>query len=171
VDEAYAHFADENLLDELPKYKNLVLLRTFSKAFGLGGVRLGYAIGHPEVISEIAKVMLPYCVSGINEAVGLSLLEHPELVEKYVTEIKIERARMYQSMSNFSAMKVYPSQTNFLIFQVADAAKTFQDLLNEKILVRNVSIAQSLPNTLRVSVGTPEENDQFLGALQKVVQK
>ncbi|MFO1518506.1 MAG: histidinol-phosphate transaminase [bacterium] len=170
VDEAYFQFADSHLQEELSQHKNLILLRTFSKAFGMGGVRIGFAMGAPEIMREIAKVMLPYCVSALNEAVAEAILEHPEVVEKRLTEVKIERAKLFQNLSALEGVKAYPSQTNFLIFQVADADQVFQGLLKEGVLVRNVSHPPSLPHTLRVTVGTPEENERFLKALQKVVR-
>ncbi|MBF0492498.1 MAG: histidinol-phosphate transaminase [Deltaproteobacteria bacterium] len=169
VDEAYCHFADYDLLSELPSYKNLILLRTFSKGYGLGGVRLGLALGHEEIISEISKVLLPYCVSALNEVLVESVLDHPELLEKRVTTLKINRSWLYQAMCAVPHIKVYTSQTNFIIFQLQDAEKTFQDLLNEGVLIRNVS-TPSLPHTLRVSVGTQEENEKFVKALEKVMK-
>lgn len=170
VDEAYYQFAEENLSAELANYPNLVLLRTFSKALGLGGVRIGYAMGAVEIIQEFVKVLLPYCVSSVTEAIGMTVLEHPEICQKKLTEMKIGRARLYQGLSSMEGAKVYPSQTNFLIFQVSDSKKVFDALVQEKILVRDVSHPQSLPNTLRVSVGTPDENEKFLQALAKVLK-
>ncbi len=171
VDEAYFQFADTHLFSQLRHHKNLILLRTFSKALGLGAIRVGYAAGDPEIIQEISKVTLPYCVSGLNEILAESILEHPELVEKRVTEIKINRARLYQGLMNLAGVKTYPSQTNFIIFQVNDAPKVFEELVKEKVLVRDVSHSPDLENTLRVTVGTPEENARFLQALEKIVKK
>ncbi len=170
VDEAYYQFADDNLSSELPNYPNLILLRTFSKALGLGGVRVGYAMASPEITQELVKVLLPYCVSAVTEAIAETVLEHPELNEKRLTEMKIGRARLYQGLSSMEGAKVYPSQTNFLIFQVSDSKRVFEGLVQEKILVRDVSHPTSLPNTLRVSVGKPEENEKFLQALAKVLK-
>jgi histidinol-phosphate aminotransferase len=170
VDEAYYQFADAHLFEELSRFPNLVLLRTFSKAFGLGGIRMGYALTHPEIAKEIAKVLIPYCVSPINEAVVDAVLDHPEIVEKRITEIKIGRAWIYQTLNNMEGVKVYPSQTNFLIFQVADAQQIFDRLLAEKVLIRNVSNQRSLPNTLRVTVGTSPENERFVKALEKAMK-
>jgi len=171
VDEAYFQFADTHLFSQLRHHKNLILLRTFSKALGLGAIRVGYAAGAPEIIQEISKVTLPYCVSGLNEILAESILEHPELVEKRVTEIKINRARLYQGLMNLTGVKTYPSQTNFIIFQVSDSKKVFEELVKEKVLVRDVSHSPDLENTLRVTVGTQEENARFLQALEKIVKK
>ncbi len=171
VDEAYSQFAEYNLLQDLALYKNLVLLRTFSKAYGLGGIRMGFALAHPEIAQEISKVLLPYCVSSLNEVVVEAILEHPEIMEKRLSDIKFERAKLYQNMVSLNGVTTYPSQTNFLIFQVMDAAKVFQALLTEGVLVRDVSSPPSLPNTLRVTVGTPDENEKFLKALEKVIPK
>ena len=169
VDEAYCQFADYNLLEELSNYKNLVLLRTFSKALGLGGVRIGFALAHPEIAQEISKLLLPYCVNSISEIIAEAILEHPEVVEKNLAEIKRERAVLYQSLSNIEGVQVYPSQTNFLVFQVKNGTDTFNALLKEGVLVRNVSHPSSLPNTLRVTVGTPEENQIFVRVLRKIL--
>ncbi len=171
VDEAYFQFAEENLLSELSQHSNLVLLRTFSKALGLGGVRMGYALASPDIAQEISKVLLPYCVSGVNEIIAQTVLEHPEISQQRVTEIKINRAQLFQAMLHVKGVKVYPSQANFLIFQVNDAPKIFEALLKEGVLVRDVSQAPSLLNTLRVTVSKQEENEKFLRALEKVMKQ
>lgn len=170
LDEAYYQFADSNFMEDVRQQKNLVLLRTFSKAWGLGGVRVGYAVGAPELIQEISKVSVPYCLNALSEAVAEAVLDHPEIVERRLTEIKIERARVYQTLGSFPGVKAYPSQTNFIVFQTENSERVFQGLLREGVLVRDVSNHRSLPNTLRVTIGLPEENEKFLKALEKVMR-
>jgi len=170
VDEAYYQFADFNLLEELHDKKNLVLLRTFSKAWGMGGIRIGYALGAPEVISEVAKVTVPYCVGCLSEVVAEAVLDHPEIVEKRLVEIKIERARVYQSLASLEGVKAYTSQANFVLFEVKDSRRVFEGLIQEGVLIRDVSNHPSLPNMLRVTIGTSEENEKFLRAVEKVVK-
>ena len=170
LDEAYYQFADSNFMEEARQQKNLLLLRTFSKAWGLGGVRIGYAVGAPEVIQEISKVTVPYCLNALSESVAEAVLDHPEIVERRLTEIKIERARVYQSLASFSEVKAYPSQTNFIIFQTPDSSRVFEALLKEGVLIRDVSNPRSLPNALRVTIGLPVENEKFLKALEKVIR-
>jgi len=170
VDEAYFQFADYHLFEELQNYKNLILLRTFSKAFGLGAIRIGYALADPAVAKEISKVLLPYCVSVLNEAVAEALLDHPEIVDLRVTDIKIGRAWLYQTLASLEGAKSYASQTNFVLFQVEDAVRVFEGLLAEGVLIRNVSNPRSLPNALRVTVGTTQENERFVKALEKVLK-
>src|SRR4030095_9320825 len=110
----------------------------------------GYALTDPALAQEISKVLLPYCVSAMSEAVVEALLDHPALVETRVTETKIGRAWLYQTLSSLDGVKAYVSQTNFILFEVEDAARIFDGLLAEGVLIRNVSNPRSLRSALRV---------------------
>lgn len=165
VDEAYVQFSKATLLPQLKKYPNLVLLRTFSKGFGLGGVRIGYFAAHPKVAENLSKILLPYCLSSISETVAHFVLDYSSHFDRIVTEVLSERDRMLGLMRAMPRIRVYDSSANFMLFKVKSAKACFAHLLKAGILVRNVSSHGGLKNCLRVSVGKPEENNAFLAAL------
>ena len=165
LDEAYADFSDESLIHEnLP---NLLVLQTFSKAFGMAGIRLGVGIGNPMVIDVLNKVKPPYNVNSLSQEQALAALDRSEEIRKQVQELISERETLAEELSALSnVQKVYPSDANFLLVQFEDASKTYQDLLSKGIVVRDRS--SQVTNTLRITVGTPEENRKLISALKKV---
>lgn len=165
VDEAYVQFSKVTLLPYLKKFPNLVLLRTFSKGFGLGGVRIGYLAAHPTVAENLAKILLPYCLSSLSEMTAHFVLDHAPRFEAIIAEVIRERERMLAALRAMSWVKAYDSAANFILFRVKSAKACFAHLLQKGVLVRNVSDHGGLKNCLRVSVGKPEENDAFLRAL------
>ncbi len=168
IDEAYYQFSRKTLLPELGGFPNLIVLRTFSKGFGLGGVRVGYLVAHEEIAQQVEKVLLPYCLSTVSEAIAHFVLDHLSHFVSVVEEVRQERERMAVEMSLIKAIHVYPSQANFILFRTKNAKKCFDHLLKHGVLVRDVSNKDLLKNCLRVSVGRPEENDEFLAALEKL---
>ena len=169
IDEAYYPFSSFTVLDWVKEYDNLVVLRTFSKAFALGGLRLGWMIAEPEAARQVQKCLLPFCISRLVMAATLAVLDSPGYVKRYVKQICDERERVYRSMTKFSDITVYPSQANFILLEVDDSEKIFKTLLEEKVIVRQVNDGRRLTKALRVSIGTPEENDIFLLALRKAL--
>ena len=167
VDEAYAEFAEHSLVDWLPEHKNLVILRTFSKAYGLAGVRLGYVLAHPEVITELVKVRQPYSVDSVSQAIGEVIMDHREEFAPRIAQTIAERETMAQALSALAGVTVYPSEANYLLISVPQAAQAWEYLYEQGILVRDFSSAPYLEGHLRVSVGTPEENQRFLKALEE----
>ena len=167
-DEAYHQFADGDLLELVRANSHTASLRTFSKAFGLGGVRLGYALTSPELAQNVQKLLLPFSVSALQVATGLTVLEHPEYVASRATEAKRERDSLFNELQQLPGLEVYPSQTNFLLFRTENAEAFFGALLTEGILVRRQDHLPGLAGCLRASVGTPEENRAFLTAAKKV---
>lgn len=171
VDEAYFPFSEATLIDQVERLPNLIILRTFSKAFAMAGARLGYLITNPAAAAELSKVLLPFCVSAVTQIAAEVILEDAAWVKDYVDKIVGERERLYEEMAAIRGIHVFPSQANFILFKVqgeVDANKTlFHRLLAQKVLVRDVSDAGALRNCLRVSVGTAEENAQFIAALKK----
>ncbi|QQR82062.1 MAG: aminotransferase class I/II-fold pyridoxal phosphate-dependent enzyme [Deltaproteobacteria bacterium] len=119
IDEAYYPFSGYTFASVLKKYKNLILLRTFSKAFSLGGVRLGYLMAHPAIAQEIQKVVLPFSVGILSQVLGEIVLEEADYVDRVVKESIRERDSLYQSLLKIKGIKVYPSLTNFILFQVS----------------------------------------------------
>ncbi len=161
VDEAYFPFSGFTLFPYLKKFKNLVLVRTFSKAFSLGGVRLGYLLADPPLVAEFIKVVLPFSVGTLSQAVGEVVLENDSYVAERVRQTIQERERLYKELCQVKGLKVYPSKANFIIFQSKRSKEIFNGLVQKGILIRDVS-SKDLPNTLRVTVGTFEENQRFL---------
>lgn len=171
LDEAYWQFARRNHADLARRHAHVVLLRTLSKAFGLGGVRLGYALCHPDVAAQVQKVILPFSVSALQTAVGVEVLEHPTLVAERVDMIVGERERVAKALLQRPGVHVFPSVTNFILFRVADAEAVFGGLAERGVVVRKQHGAPGLDGCLRVSIGHPNENDRFLEALAAVVNE
>lgn len=169
VDEAYFEFSRSTLRPYLAMHKNLVLLRTFSKAFSLAGVRLGYLLGNESVIREFMKVRQPYSVDAISQAVGRVVFSNRAKFEPSINEIIEERGRMLEKLATIAGVTVCPSESNYILFRVKNAGEVWNKLFDRGILIRDFSHAQYLEDCLRVSIGTPEENDAFLDALREIV--
>lgn len=165
VDEAYYAFADSTFLPRVLEFPNLVVIRTVSK-IGLAGVRLGYAVAHPAWIVELEKVRPPYNVNVLTQAVVPVLLRHAPLLAEQAAAIRRERARMAQALAAMSGVIVFPSHANFLLVRVPDAPGWFQRLKDAGILVKNVhGWHPLLTHCLRITIGTPAENNAVLAAL------
>jgi histidinol-phosphate aminotransferase len=169
VDEAYIEFAAmPSVLPLIQKYDRVVILRTFSKAFSLAGLRIGYSIAQPEVCSEFLKPKIPFTVNNFSSSAAIKLMREKDLILKRIQYIKEQKEYLYNELSRIDGIKTFSSQSNFLIFTVKnDAASLFNKLLSENVLIRDVSSYPMLENTLRVSVGTQQENTAFLSALKK----
>ncbi len=166
VDEAYHEFSRETARALLDRFENLIILRTFSKAFSLAGLRLGYMLASEEVIANILKVKLPYNVNVFSQAAAAVLLGNLGQVETVIGEIISERDRLFKALSAISGLTPYPSAANFILVGCAPGAtKVWRRLLDEGILVRNFDRAPGLDNCLRITVGTREENDRVVEVL------
>lgn len=170
VDEAYGEFGGTNMVPAIARHKNLIILRTFSKAYSAAGVRLGYVLAQPCVITELLKVRQPYSVDSISQLVGRMIIAHQDAFTPRIEAIKQERARLYQELSQREAVTVYPSHANYLLLQVDDAHMVWELLYEQGILVRDFSQAPGLRNCLRVSIGSVQENNAFLSALDAILQ-
>lgn len=168
VDEAYGEFANVDH-DELARaHPQVVRLRTLSKAFGLAGARLGYALAHPEVAVELRKALLPFSVSALQVAVAEAVLDAPDVVAERVERIVAERDRLSRALAAHRDVEVFPSVANFILMRVDDAAATYRGLLDRGVLVRRQDHLPGLAGCLRVSIGAPAENDAFLKAFDAV---
>jgi len=169
VDEAYAPFVDSTFMSCLEKYPNLLVMRTVSK-LGLAGIRLGLLAGPAEWIEQINKVRQPYNINVLAQLTATFALQHYEIFEEQTKRIKAERAPLLEQLTALNGVHVWPSQTNFVLFRVADAKTTFEQLLKQGILIKCVHGRHPLlDNCLQVTVGTPEENQAFLQALTEIV--
>ena len=169
IDEAYHAFAGRTYMDRLPGYRNLLVMRTLSKS-GLAGLRLGLLAGHPEWLREIDKVRLPYNVNVLTQLVAAEVLAHETLLDAQAAAIRAERTRLSAGLARVPGASPYPSDANFILFRVPAATAAFNALKERSVLVKNLHGAHpSLENCLRVTVGTPDENDRFLAALRQAV--
>lgn len=170
VDEAYIDFAPAGsslsaLLDEYPR---LIVLNTFSKAWASAGIRLGMALAHPEVIALFNKVKYPYNVNILTQRAAMERLEHMDEIRAWVDEALSERERMMQAVVALPICKhVYPSDANFFLARVTDACGIYDALVEQGIIVRNRHRIMMCENCLRITIGTPAENDELLAALKQ----
>lgn len=167
IDEAYYPFSGETVVDWLKDFQQLVILRTFSKAFAAAGVRFGYAIADSEVALHLEKSLMPYCVARTTCTIIDELLSHPEFVDKYVKDVIQARDHLFFKMQEIASITVFPSHANFILFRVPHAKSTAQKLLKHGVVVRNVSNDERLKNCLRVTAGSVSDNEAFLKALRQ----
>jgi histidinol-phosphate aminotransferase len=164
-DRAYGDFAQDAMP---PLHDRLVTFSTFSKAWGLAGLRVGWLASTASTCREIRKVKLPYSLNIVSEAVAATALEHPEIRSRNVANTISERARVFEAMEKIEGVTPFPSRSNFIAFTTQRNAKdVFNDLHARGILIRDIGAA--VPNALRVSIGTPEQNNAFLEALTSCV--
>ena len=170
VDEAYVEFAPpgssvRELLDANP---NLIVTRTFSKAWRLAGVRLGYLMAAPEIVSAMERVRLPYGLSALTQAVGERVLEHAADTSEVVGKVVAERERIAAELEARD-LRPTPSAANFVMFRVPASSRVWERLLAAGVLIRNYAGVPGLEDRLRVTAGLPEETDAFLRALDEVL--
>ncbi len=164
LDEAYFEYSQRSHLHLLEQHPNVCILRTFSKAWGLGGVRLGYLLAQPELAVNIQKILSPFNVSSLIVAAAETALEHPNYAETRVQETILERQRVFAALQNHPTWKVYPSAANYHLIRTQDAKRAHAELLERGILVRKQDSYLGLNGCIRVSIGTPEENNAFVKA-------
>ena len=171
VDEAYIDFAPgKSFLAEIKNYPNLVILQTFSKAWGMAGIRLGMAFASLEIIEILNKIKYPYNINVLTQQKALELLEIKETVNKWVKLLIAERVKMAQLFSVFPfVIKVYPSDANFLLVKMHDAKGIYDYLVEEGIIVRDRSKVHLCENSLRITIGSSEENETLLNALKELI--
>lgn len=169
IDEAYFAFTDASFIARLPDLDNLLVLRTLSK-MGLAGLRLGLLLGAEAWIREFNKVRLPYNINSLTQASVELLLRKRDFMAKQIQHIRAERQRLFATLESLPGVKPWPSETNFLLFRVPDARHVYDALFASGVLVKNLDAAdKTLEGCLRVTVGTPQENDVFLDALKRIL--
>ena len=166
MDEAYQPFSSKSYIDRLHRHRHVLLMRTLSK-FGLAGVRLGYLIGPKALIAEVDKVRPPYNISVLNCECALFALEHQDVFAAQAHDLRAQRALLLDALAVLPGVRSYPSDANMILVRVPDAQKAFDGMRTRKVLVKNVSkMHPLLANCLRLTVGTADENQRMLAALQ-----
>jgi histidinol-phosphate aminotransferase len=167
MDEAYQPFASKSYIDRLSKHRHVLLMRTLSK-FGLAGVRLGYMMGPTDLIAEFDKVRPPYNISVLDYECALFALEHQDTFSAQALDLRAQRAIILEALAGMPGVHPFPSEANMVLVRVPDAQKTFDGMKSRKVLVKNVSkMHPLLANCLRLTVGTADENQRMLVALQE----
>lgn len=168
IDEAYIEFSNEaSWINALDKYDNLLISQTFSKAYGLAAARVGVAYSSSFLISILTKIKPPYNVSLLNQQAALKVLENQTEIENQIQLICSERERLLLELSKIACVhKVFPSDANFILVKVRDANFVYQQLVGAGIIVRNRT--KVIDNSLRITIGTPDENEVLLNELKKI---
>jgi histidinol-phosphate aminotransferase len=167
MDEAYQPFAARDSMPRLRRWPHVLVMRTMSK-FGLAGVRVGYLMGRREVVAEVDKLRPPFNIGVLNAEAALFALDHAGEYARQAALIRSERERVSAALAALPGVRPFPSQANMILARVADAARTFAGLRERRVLVKNVSALHPLlANCLRITVGTPQENDTMLSALKE----
>jgi len=169
VDEAYYAFASDSFLPLLGEYENLLVMRTFSK-LGMAGLRLGFLAGSKIWLEQLEKLRLPYNVGVLPQLVAELLLANHDVLLQQAEQIKLDRAWLYERLVGTVDVHAYPSEANFILFRVGQATKVFEGLKQRGVLIKNLNGGHpALIDCLRVTVGTPEQNEAFVVALQDTI--
>jgi histidinol-phosphate aminotransferase len=174
LDEAYVHYADRpDMPDSVQlfrEHKNLLTLRTFSKAYGLAGLRIGYGIGDTPVLEAMNKLRTPFNLTGVSQAAAIAALDDTEHVNRSIRENAAERTRLTRGLKELGLRPV-PSHANFIFIDIGpDAQELYGELLHEGVIVRPLGW-MGMPEAMRVSVGVAEENDKLLAVMSRVLAK
>lgn len=171
LDEAYADFADTTLINEASELDNLMVFRTFSKVFGLAGLRVGYAVAGDRLARTInERFQMPYSVSITALKAATKILERIDCIEKFIDELRAERTRLINTLNKVRGVRAFPSQTNFVLFQVdRDSSAVYKALLNRGIIVRNIGKVLKFENCLRVTVAPAPMMERFIKGLWEVL--
>lgn len=169
VDEAYIDFSTQaSLLSEIATNPNLIVLQTFSKAWGLANLRLGMAFGSEEVIGVMNRIKPPYNINGVTQQLALDALKNADLKDQMVKSIVAEREKLAKAFLKFPFVtKIYPSDTNFILLKTVDAMSIYKQLVAQQVIVRNRNTVVLCEGCLRITVGTAAENEILLTALAK----
>jgi histidinol-phosphate aminotransferase len=168
IDEAYIDFSDkEGWLQKLNQYPNLIITQTLSKAYGLAGIRLGICYASAEVITVLNKIKPPYNVNELTQLRALERLSDEAKIANEITSIIAQRTELLSVLNKVSFVeKIYPTEANFILIKVDDANKRYDDLIAKGIVIRNRTTQPLCENTLRLTIGTEEENKKLIDALR-----
>ena len=169
VDEAYFNFSSRTVLPYLERHPNLIILRTLSK-IGFAGLRIGVLTASKAIVAELNKVRLPYNINTLSQLAAVAALKHRSVVTQQISRLISERKRLYNALSETPGVTPFPTETNFILLRTATSATAVHRKLRDKgILVKNLNRPGPLKNCLRVTVGTPEENDEFITHMQSIL--
>ena len=165
-DEAYQPFASRSWMQRMAAHPHVLVLRTLSK-FGLAGVRLGYLCGHAELVAEIDKVRPPYNVGVLNAEAALFALEHADEYARQAAQLRTERTHLQAALAATPGVHAYPSEANMVLVRVPDSKRAFEGMKSRGVLVKHVAALHPLlANCLRLTIGTPAENELMISALR-----
>jgi histidinol-phosphate aminotransferase len=173
LDEAYGEFADYSFVPKIREFENMIILRTFSKAFGLAALRLGYAVANPELAKILTeKTPLPYPVSGFTLRMGIKMLDNVGLMMESVRQVKVERAKLIKELNEIDGVQTFDSQANFLLMNTQKPC----ELVNQKLLWKGIMVKKwgkilQYENCFRVTVGLPEMNAKLIEALKEIQEE
>jgi histidinol-phosphate aminotransferase len=170
VDEAYADFAGFTVIPRIAEHPNIVVVRTFSKVRAAAGLRFGMVIAHPQVAAMYRGVHLPYDVNSITMTIAARIAKDTASIAERVERNRVEREKVYEALRRVDVIEVFPSETNFILFRLRGGTtdQVHALFLEQSVLVRDISMWPGCASCLRVSIGTPEENDRFIAALPSV---
>jgi len=173
VDEAYHEFSGQSVVPLLARHPNLVVLRTFSKAMALAGLRLGYLLASPEIVREVNKARLPYNLNFFSQAVAMAALDDWDTLRGNVEKIVASREDLLYRLYRVPGVRPFPSKANFILLELleADPKTVFESVYRRGVLVRDVTSYPRLQRCLRVSVGSEPENEAFLSALRHALEE
>ncbi len=168
IDEAYIDFSNsESWIKQLDNYPNLIVTQTLSKAWALAAARIGIAYTSKSIVKLLNKIKPPYNVSTPNQIAAIKILQNKKTYDNNIKIILNEKEKLIQELSNIKIVKkIFPSDTNFLLIEVENAPKIYNELIQKKIIIRNRN--NLIKNTLRISIGTPQENKQLIKALKNI---
>jgi histidinol-phosphate aminotransferase len=168
VDEAYGDYADYSVTPLIYKYENLVVLRTFSKAFGLAGLRLGYAVANPLLANAVNKIPAPYAINVVSLTMGRKLLENAGVVKEAVAALKAERGKLISGLNAIEGVEAFDSRANFVLF---NAVKPFEEvyvnMLKRGLIIKKLGKLLMYENCLRTTVGLPDMNAKLITAMRE----
>lgn len=164
VDEAYQPFSrQKSLVSKIKDIKNLAVLRTLSK-IGFAGIRTGFLIAHPDLIKEINKSRLPYNLNSLSQLIAINVIKNKPIIRSYIKTIIDERQKMFKELGKINGAQPFPSDANFILFRCYNADEVFKNLLDKGVLVKNMQSV--IKHTLRITIGSPEENKIFIKTLK-----
>lgn len=170
LDEAYGEFADYSFVPRISEFPNVVILRTFSKAFGLAMLRLGYAVANPQLAKVLReKAPLPYPVSGFSIRMGIKMLDNMEIMRSAVSALVAERGKFIKALNEIEGVQAFPSQADFILINTKTPAdEVYQKLLKRGIMLKKWGKLLQYDNCFRVTVGLPEMNAKLIEALKQI---
>ena len=170
VDEAYIDFSKQaSWLEQLQKYPNLIITQTLSKAYGMAGIRLGVCYASKEIIEVLNRIKPPYNVNELTQQRAIERLSDTPAVQREIADILDERDRLLKALEDIVfVIKIYPTDANFILIKVDNASKRYQELIDKGIVIRNRTSQPLCENTLRLTVGSKEENKCLLQALKSI---